>query len=90
MKNKITVRRYQKSDFTQWNSFINEAKNSTFLFHRDFMEYHSDRFEDFSLFEYLSPFLNSYIRHKNIKKHMMTYLKPSRKIALLQTHTCGG
>jgi hypothetical protein len=49
MKNKITVRRYQKSDFTQWNSFINEAKNSTFLFHRDFMEYHSDRFEDFSL-----------------------------------------
>ena len=25
------------------------AKNATFLFHRDFMEYHSDRFEDFSL-----------------------------------------
>ena len=25
------------------------AKNATFLFHRDFMEYHQDRFEDFSL-----------------------------------------
>jgi hypothetical protein len=49
MKNKITVRRYQKSDFTLWNSFVNDAKNGTFLFHRDFMEYHQDRFEDFSL-----------------------------------------
>lgn len=49
MKKKITVQRYQKSDFSRWNSFVNEAKNSTFLFHRDFMEYHADRFEDFSL-----------------------------------------
>lgn len=49
MKNKITVRRYQKSDFMLWNSFVNEAKNGTFLFHRDFMEYHQDRFEDYSM-----------------------------------------
>ena len=32
-----------------WNDFVAKAKNATFLFHRDFMEYHSDRFEDFSL-----------------------------------------
>lgn len=32
-----------------WNEFIAQAKNATFLFHRDFMEYHEDRFEDFSL-----------------------------------------
>ena len=25
------------------------AKNSTFLFHRDFMDYHQDRFDDYSL-----------------------------------------
>lgn len=49
MKKTITVQRYQNSDFTRWNSFVNDAKNSTFLFHRDFMEYHADRFEDFSL-----------------------------------------
>jgi hypothetical protein len=32
-----------------WNEFVAHAKNATFLFHRDFMEYHSDRFEDYSL-----------------------------------------
>jgi hypothetical protein len=44
-----TVKRYQKSDYANWNSFIGQAKNATFLFHRDFMEYHEDRFDDFSL-----------------------------------------
>lgn len=43
------VRLYAESDFKQWNAFINEAKNATFLFHRNFMEYHNDRFDDFSL-----------------------------------------
>lgn len=32
-----------------WDSFITNAKNATFLFQRDFMEYHQDRFDDFSL-----------------------------------------
>jgi hypothetical protein len=44
-----TVRKYQSSDYPLWNEFVANAKNATFLFHRDFMEYHSDRFEDFSL-----------------------------------------
>lgn len=48
MKN-YTVRRYTSEDFALWNAFISSAKNATFLFHRDFMEYHSDRFQDFSL-----------------------------------------
>lgn len=38
------------SDYkNQWNQFITESINGTFLFHRDFMEYHNDRFEDASL-----------------------------------------
>ncbi|MFN3754758.1 GNAT family N-acetyltransferase [Flavobacterium sp.] len=48
MKN-YTVRRYHSDDFLLWNAFIGTAKNATFLFHRDFMEYHADRFEDYSL-----------------------------------------
>lgn len=32
-----------------WNDFIRKAGNATFLFDRNFMEYHSDRFDDFSL-----------------------------------------
>ena len=46
---KYTVRLYHKNDYTNWNVFIGLAKNGTFLFHRDFMEYHSDRFRDYSL-----------------------------------------
>lgn len=48
MKN-YSVKRYQESNYGQWNTFVNQAKNATFLFHRDFMDYHKDRFEDFSL-----------------------------------------
>lgn len=48
MKNYI-VRTYASEDFDLWNDFIAQAKNATFLFHRNFMEYHKDRFEDFSL-----------------------------------------
>ncbi len=44
-----TVKRYNSTDAPLWNSFIDKSRNGTFLFHRDFMEYHSDRFEDFSL-----------------------------------------
>ncbi|WP_291286181.1 GNAT family N-acetyltransferase [Flavobacterium sp.] len=46
---KYTVRNYHKSDYEIWNAFVAQAKNATFLFHRDFMEYHQDRFQDFSL-----------------------------------------
>ncbi len=48
MKN-YTVKLYQENDYENWNAFIGQAKNATFLFHRDFMEYHNDRFQDYSL-----------------------------------------
>jgi hypothetical protein len=43
------VRQYKQEDKALWNTFVAGAKNATFLFDRDFMEYHADRFEDFSL-----------------------------------------
>jgi hypothetical protein len=43
------VKRYQPEHFSLWNAFISVAKNATFLFHRNFMEYHSDRFQEYSL-----------------------------------------
>lgn len=49
---KYVVKQYQESDYAVWNAFIGQAKNATFLFHRNFMEYHKDRFEDFSLLVY--------------------------------------
>lgn len=35
-----------------WNNFVANSKNGTFLFHRDFMEYHKAIFNDFSLLFY--------------------------------------
>lgn len=43
------VRRYTDSDFSIWNNFIEDSKNGNFLFHRNYMGYHKDRFQDFSL-----------------------------------------
>lgn len=44
-----TVKRYEPSFFSDWNKLVHHAKNGTFLFHRDFMEYHQDRFHDASV-----------------------------------------
>jgi hypothetical protein len=56
LKNSIvknyTVKRYQEKEYANWNAFVSQAKNATFLFHRDFMDYHKDRFEDYSLMVY--------------------------------------
>ena len=49
MENNIKIRLYKHTDYELWNSFVDRAKNATFLFHRDFMEYHKDRFDDYSL-----------------------------------------
>lgn len=46
---KYTIKKYSQDDYSIWNDFVVQSKNATFLFHRDFMEYHKDRFEDFSL-----------------------------------------
>lgn len=42
------VRRYISKDYNNWNQFVSDSKNATFLFHRDFIEYHEHKFEDFS------------------------------------------
>ena len=44
--------KYSNKYYDDWNDFVSNSKNATFLFHRDFMDYHKDRFEDFSLLVY--------------------------------------
>lgn len=46
---KYSVQQYEDKDYQQWNAFIGKAKNATFLFHRDFIEYHKNNFQDNSL-----------------------------------------
>lgn len=48
----ISIKRFLSADTTLWNGFNAVAKNGLFLFDRDYMEYHKDRFEDESLMFY--------------------------------------
>jgi hypothetical protein len=45
----MTLKPYNSLLKREWDKFVAESKNATFLFFRDFMDYHSDRFEDCSL-----------------------------------------
>ena len=45
--------RYTSNKADEWNAFVAQSKNGTFLFDRHYMDYHSDRFEDYSLMFYL-------------------------------------
>jgi hypothetical protein len=57
---------YQSDQKQQWDSFIDSAKNGHFMFKRDFMEYHKERFTDHSLMIYLENKLIALLpAHKN-------------------------
>lgn len=43
---------YDQSMADAWNAFVAKSKNGTFLFHRNYMDYHADRFVDCSLLFY--------------------------------------
>jgi hypothetical protein len=48
----MDVVRYNIGLRDEWDAFVKSAKNSTFLFLRDYMDYHADRFVDASLMFY--------------------------------------
>lgn len=48
----IEVVKYSESKDKEWNQFLSNSKNGTFLFNRNYMDYHSDRFNDHSLMIY--------------------------------------
>ena len=48
----IEVVPYRKEMADAWNAFVAVSKNGTFLLHRDYMDYHADRFVDCSLLFY--------------------------------------
>lgn len=48
----MKVEIYSSRHANSWNAFLKQANNASFLFHRDFMEYHKDRFCDHSLLIY--------------------------------------
>ena len=45
----LSVERYRPEHKPLWDEFVRRSKNGVFLFFRDYMEYHADRFVDHSL-----------------------------------------
>lgn len=48
----ITIVRYTEDKVNIWNQFNKQSKNALFMFDRNYMDYHKDRFKDHSLLFY--------------------------------------
>jgi len=70
---KFTITKYQPEYKQQWDDFVSRAKNATFLFYRDFMDYHSDRFEDYSLMVFLEEKLVSVLPANIIENEIYSH-----------------
>ena len=89
-----TIKKYEKNDWNIWNNFIAQAKNATFLFHRDFMEYHQDRFEDFSLLVFDNDILkavlpankrgNSVYSHQGLTYGGLVYKQETKQASVIK------
>ncbi len=49
VKETIVIEQYVAEKRAEWDAFIENSKNGIFLFKRDYMEYHAERFADCSL-----------------------------------------
>ena len=45
-KTRVSVEQYSSERSAEWNEFVKNSKNGTFLFDRNYMDYHSERFTD--------------------------------------------
>jgi len=69
----ITVVRYTREEYDVWNQLNAGARNGHFFFDRGFLEYHSDRFADYSLMLYendrLLALLPANHKDRNVYSH---------------------
>lgn len=69
----MEITKYSNNKKETWDNFIDSSKNGTFMLKRDYMDYHSDRFQDFSLMFYandeLIAVLPASIHDKELRSH---------------------
>ncbi|MCF0243747.1 MAG: GNAT family N-acetyltransferase [Bacteroidaceae bacterium] len=53
MMSSLNIVTYNPERKQEWDYFVRKSKNGSFLFFRDYMDYHSDRFTDRSLMFYM-------------------------------------
>lgn len=77
----FSISRYTPADAGEWNAFAAQSKNATFLLNRGYMDYHADRFTDFSLMAH------------DARGHLAAMLPANARDGTLQSHgglTFGG
>ena len=88
----IEIKQYSNNDKFIWNNFLEYSKIDSFLFNRDFMDYHSNRFVDCSYIIFRKSKVEA-IFPGNIKDSIfyshqgLTYggLIPSSKLTVIET-----
>ncbi|GAB3542636.1 hypothetical protein GCM10027443_43770 [Pontibacter brevis] len=71
----VEVIKYSEEYKAAWDAFVAGSRNGTFLLHRDYMEYHADRFKDHSLLFY--------------RKNRLVALLPANEVGQ-EVHSHGG
>ena len=69
----ITIKKYSTTDAYVWNDFVSSAKNSLFMHNRNFMEYHADRFDDYSLMFYENDELLALLPANKINSELVSH-----------------
>lgn len=74
----LQIEKYTTQHYRLWNDFLSHARNATFLFHRNYLDYHSQRFHDHSLIIYKNntpiALLPAHIHNKQFCSHLgLTY-----------------
>ena len=68
MNTSYEIKRYASQQQAEWDALVETSANGTFLFRRNYMEYHAHRFQDFSLMIYEKNKLQALLpasRHDN-------------------------
>ncbi|MCL1938264.1 MAG: GNAT family N-acetyltransferase [Candidatus Azobacteroides sp.] len=97
-KELFEIVKYSDADKNEWNNLIDISKNGTFLLNRNYMDYHSDRFTDFSLLIYHKKKLvavfpanvkdNAVYSHQGLTYGGLIYINKLSVIDILDVFEC--
>ena len=71
----MAIKKYTSADKQIWDNFLSISKNATFLFRRDFIEYHGERFIDHSVLIF------------NSKKKLLALFPACQKKKTIHSHS---
>jgi hypothetical protein len=68
-----SIRFYQQEDAAAWNDFVNQSENGSFLFHRNYMDYHKEQFQDGSVMVFESSNLVALLPANQVGKNLFSH-----------------